>query len=382
MKSKWINLIPALLLCHCAIAQPLFLVPQPTCTEVQVNVLAPNIFDSYLWDFGNGETANIYQPPAIAYATTGNKTISLTVSAATPFRVVEAIQVTQYHPDSWNDNGLFCSDYKPDLYLVFTDLAGYVARSYEIEDAPLSSTFAIDGMLTQASFPIKAWDADGIWCGANDFLGSVAVPANSTGGTFSNAAYQLTLVVKTKLVTSATWTQTFFISDTLPDKPEISCTNDILVSSYSGSNRWLDANLNEIPGAINQAFNPTLEGFYSVKYIGSACHVIYDPVYFVPGSCIVTATNTPGEEQQSLKVYPNPASGPINVQLPAGSSDDISACRLFSIDGRLSADVPYTRSGDGLLRVDLSGRQPGVWVLQLATKSGVYTQKVILVNGK
>ncbi|MCB0527414.1 MAG: hypothetical protein KDC61_00075 [Saprospiraceae bacterium] len=382
MRPKLTTFLTAMAVVNSAIAQPLFLVHKPACTEVIINVLAPDVFDSYHWDFGNGETAETRIPPTVEYPNVGNYTISLTVQSATPFRIVESIEVINYHPDLWDDDKIFCDDNKPDLFLAFTNLNDYIARTIEIEDAPLPSEYNLDGLLTMNVFPINAWDADGFWCGANDFLGSVTVPANSTGGAFSNPAYQLNLMVHTKLVNSATWSQFFYISDTLPDKPEISCVNDVLVSSYPSQNRWLDANQDEIPGAYAQAYNPVTEGYYYVKYTGGGCDVISEPVYFVPGSCIVTATDVPGEAQKPLKIYPNPTDGPLYIQFPASSIPLNTVCRLAGTDGRVVTDIPFTNAGKGILRVDLSGHEAGVWVIHIISPEGTYAHKVALLNAR
>lgn len=64
-------------------AQPLFYLPegQSPCPgkDVQINMLVPDIFDSYTWDLGNGITHQGYQPPVVSYEQQGTYTLSLTV---------------------------------------------------------------------------------------------------------------------------------------------------------------------------------------------------------------------------------------------------------------------------------------------------------------
>ncbi len=361
-------------------AQPLFKVPKPTCSSVQLTELTPNIYQSYHWDFGNGVTADTYTPPVVQYATTGNKTISLTVTSTTPFRVIDTIIVTQHHASSWIGTGFCLNENLPDLfleYIPYTTFSPVWARTPIHDEALLPVVFPAIGIPVKTSFPVTLWDKDdGFWCGASDFLGQITVPANTIGGVFNEPSYPLSLTIKTKLVNTLTYSQTFTLDDA-PATPTIICQDDTLVTNYTAAVQWLDVNLNPIAGAFGQKFHPAAAGKYSVRYIGGVCPVISTAFQYNPG-CIVAAA-APEPADTTLLVYPNPSTGgPVYVRLPRTILTAVH-CRVTDTKGTNSRDITWFPAGNGDLQLDLTDYPSGIYVLTVTTKNAVFTQKITLL---
>lgn len=358
-------------------AQPLFQVPKPTCQSVPIDVITPNVFATYHWDFGNGTTSDTYAPPIVQYATPGNYTISLTVTSATPFRVIDSVIVTQIHPNSWVGGGFCLGEGSPDLfleYLSYTANSPYWVRT-PVQDEVLPPVFyGLSGVITHQQFPLTVWDKDdGFWCGASDFLGQINVPANTTGGQFSDAGTQLKLLIKTKMVTSTTFSQSFPVNET-PSPPMITCANDSLYSSYSSSNVWLASNQTTILG-FGQSYHPTAAGTYYVKYNDANCPSISDAFHYMPG-CSAVATEEIADET-SVLVFPNPTTGLFEIALPVAGKNSNWTCRLSDTQGRLIDQITPVPTENGTLQMNVSLLPAGVYFLQVSDGEKTYREKVV-----
>ncbi len=363
-----------------AMAQPLFQVPKPTCASVPISVLTPDIFATYHWDFGNGVTADTYQPPVAQYASTGNYTISLTVTSPTPFRVIDSVTITQLHPNSWVGSGFCLGEGLPDIfleYLHYTTLSPFWVRTPVQDEVWLPVRFQVSGLLTASVFPLTIWDQDdGFWCGASDFLGEINVPANTSGGQFADASHQLQLTIKTKMVTSTTFSQSFPVNES-PAQPTITCANDSLYSSYNSSNIWLAANQITVLSA-QQAFHPTSAGTYYVKYNDANCPSISEPFSYSPGCSLVDTKEL--AEEASLLVFPNPSSGDFQVTLPYGTNSRKWTCQMSDSQGKQVVRVISENTTNSTLHISAPELPSGIYFLQLSDGQKVFRQKVTIVN--
>lgn len=375
--------LTAIICCFAVIsmAQPLFQVPKPTCASVPISVITPDIFATYHWDFGNGTTANTYAPPVAQYNSAGNYTISLTVTSTTPFRVIDSVIITQLHPNSWVGGGFCLGEGLPDIfleYLHYTTFSPYWVRSYLQDGVWTPVRFQLNGVLTNAVFPLTVWDQDdGFWCGASDFLGEISVPANTGGGQFSDPNNQLQLTIKTKMVTSTTYSQSFPVNAS-PAQPTITCANDSLFSSYTSSNIWLAANQTTVL-STQQAFHPTSAGTYYVKYNDPNCPSISDPFHYAPGCAVVAVTEL--ADDASLLTFPNPSTGVFEVTLPINGKDRKWTCQMSDSQGRLVAQVATTPTSNSTIRIDATDQPSGVYFLLLSDGQKIYRQKVTVIRG-
>lgn len=85
----------------------------------------------------------------------------------------------------------------------------------------------------------------------------------------------------------------------------------------------------------------------------------------MPGDCSLVSTRLPNNKRVDVQVYPNPVADRVYIE----AADFIEA-NLYSLGGRsLGSDQ------DG--SIDMSSLEPGVYLVQIFTKKGTETQKVI-----
>ncbi|WP_044209432.1 InlB B-repeat-containing protein [Flammeovirga sp. OC4] len=71
------------------------------------------------------------------------------------------------------------------------------------------------------------------------------------------------------------------------------------------------------------------------------------------------------------KVYPNPSNGSITIELPTAEN---AAYKVYTTVGGLVAEGTFQKA----TKIDLSGNTPGVYVLEVSTKKGVETKKLLI----
>jgi hypothetical protein len=71
-----------------------------------------------------------------------------------------------------------------------------------------------------------------------------------------------------------------------------------------------------------------------------------------------------------FKIAPNPTNGAINVQL---LEEETAPVRLLSLDGQLLLEQQVQQQA----RLPLDAYGPGVYILQVFTAKGTFSQKII-----
>lgn len=139
----------------------------------------------------------------------------------------------------------------------------------------------------------------------------------------------------------------------LPDKPIINRTGDsLIVANVTGNFEWyrngqiFNVGLNYI--------RTSLEGNYTVKVINNdGCENESD---------VFLLTSTNEAENNSVIIYPNPASDKIWIK-PSLNLLNASSIRVFSIDGR---NYPVFYNGENL---DVSHLRNGYYIMVLTDKT-------------
>jgi hypothetical protein len=123
------------------------------------------------------------------------------------------------------------------------------------------------------------------------------------------------------------------------------------------------------------AWNPTV----AYKLIVNT--ILPPPV--TPGIKNVPSAGTSKEEiEESVKVYPNPATDLLNVALQA-QSDGRLRIRMTDLSGKTIRDEAFeVEKGENLIPIALDRLPAGAYLLWMEKGGRSWTEKVVLVNGQ
>ncbi|MEZ4776505.1 MAG: T9SS type A sorting domain-containing protein [Bacteroidia bacterium] len=359
-------------------SQPMFYLPdgQSPCPgeNVHIDMLVPDIFDSYMWDLGNGFTYPGYQPPVVSYEEQGSYALSLTVTDNTPFRVIDKITVTQIS-NVWDDAG--SCDLKPDLRLYFYNSSGgtfYTSTPVAYNTFP-PVDFMIDGILTREAFRIAVWEYDFMiawpfcWNLSGEDLGYVLVPANITGDTLFQPAHNLEVVITTKLVTSTTFHLDITLSEGIP---VISCHNDTLDSGDSTATAWYDTQ-GQLVGS-GQQFLPSTPGEYYVERVSGICkprsHAISWP-------CNASTSIETEVSDSEIHIYPNPTERQLFVSLPQPKETKELIIEITDITGRKV--ISTKRPWEAIIEMSLPPLPAGTYIVQIRSDRNTFSKRINII---
>jgi hypothetical protein len=146
----------------------------------------------------------------------------------------------------------------------------------------------------------------------------------------------------------------------------ISASNDTLIASTALSYQWYRNNI-LVTGATGQTLVPTLSGTYRVFVTDAhGCQNMSSPFVF---------TGIAASPLANLKVYPNPSSGLVNLDLSAIAGEKINV-RVIATDGRVITEKANIE--DQKTELDLSAVQDGLYLLQISQGSSVIYRKIII----
>jgi len=150
---------------------------------------------------------------------------------------------------------------------------------------------------------------------------------------------------------------------------DISVSNDSIIANQTGATyQWLDCNNGNsaIPGDTNQSHLITGDGNFAVIITNGACSdtSACQSVLGIPDISNIL---------NQITVYPNPCAGIFYVSMNDGSGQ-IKNIKVFNTIG---AVVYQTENNDVLCTVDITNQAPGIYILQVATDSGIIQQKIV-----
>ncbi|MFN7325181.1 MAG: choice-of-anchor L domain-containing protein [Chitinophagales bacterium] len=123
-------------------------------------------------------------------------------------------------------------------------------------------------------------------------------------------------------------------------------------------------------GFISEERNPThsytQDGNYQVNLTASNWCSQETTTY----ALAVGTTGTQAAPEAIFKIAPNPTNGAVNVQL---LDSETATLRLWNLDGRLLVEQQVQQSA----RLSLDDFNPGVYILQVFTENGIFSQKII-----
>ncbi|MBQ9473333.1 MAG: T9SS type A sorting domain-containing protein [Bacteroidales bacterium] len=86
-----------------------------------------------------------------------------------------------------------------------------------------------------------------------------------------------------------------------------------------------------------------------------------------------------GDKRDGMTLYPNPTAGTLHIECPDGGLEGAKVSLLSTL-GHYER-VPLRRRSDSHMEADLSHLAAGIYYLQLASATKVYTEKVIVLKG-
>ena len=177
----------------------------------------------------------------------------------------------------------------------------------------------------------------------------------------------------TLIVTNASGTDTLVYSNYItvyanPPTPFINVSGDTLCTvPFMASYQWYYNGSILIPGAVNYCYIAIFPGTYTVQITDdNGCSAFSDPLVI---------SSVPQNEAPAVHVWPNPASGQLNVEWTISSEPFTS--ELIDLQGR----IVRTMVSDPQLPVHtipLQDLAEGTYVLRISGTAGTLNQKVII----
>ena len=253
--------------------------PASACGSAEVSFSAllnnPAYINTYAWDFGNGVTSDIQNPPTQLYDSAGIYLVSL----QTQFSVyaLSGLSVSGVN-NNWcgdvEEPNLFGCTGSPDLYIVVSDASSNIVyTSSTIDNTNSASWSDINIPLSNPPYSFTIWDEDVV--SQNDNLGTYSFnPAGTGTFNFSGNGTSGNYTIGTQVVTTFNSSDSVLIYS-VPAIPVVAlsgndtiCAGDSVtlaaLSAEAESYSWLLANTT-ITGATDSLLTVSSAGAYAVQ---------------------------------------------------------------------------------------------------------------------
>lgn len=129
---------------------------------------------------------------------------------------------------------------------------------------------------------------------------------------------------------------------------------------------------------------PGSSGFYNINDSSIASEVVLPEFDWgssnhfplVLGITVVSKPlSTADISNNQLGIYPNPVSGFLNLQIPS-SDGNISSVSLWDMSGRNIMKFDHIDDS----RIDLSSLPPGIYIVQVKTRTKLFSEKVVVMR--
>lgn len=385
-----------------------------------------------------GASANVTHPTAVSYATVVEKNINITITAvngavdATDVTASKKINTVSQIVDKnvvieegtgtwcgWCPRGAVAMEYMYDTYptrfigvavhngdpMTVTEydnganLSGYPGCNVDraMKDESVSSTLFEGYYNARKDLTVPAAvSATATWNGAN-----VSVAVTSTFKTvFANANYRLGVIMIEDDVkgTDAGYNQTNYYSSTSQNLALNGAGHNWQTSpnpvpaaqmSYDHVGRALlggyDGQASSVPAtiannqAVNYTFNYTVPAT-SKRYLMSAIAVLIDNTTGEIINAAKVALTAAGVEEVAtigMEVYPNPASGSVNVKFDATGAD--YAVAITDLAGRQVAAKTITNAnGAQSVEMPIEGLATGNYLVTVSSNGASFTQNLMV----
>lgn len=222
------------------------------------------------------------------------------------------------------------------------------------------------------------------FCSSNENY--MLVEATPTGGTYSGANISngaLHLIAGTQEVIYA-YTDAYGCAHGDTTSVVITATPNVTFPSLSSACVYHDPILltTATPaggtysglGMSNGSFNPAQAGTgvhtITYTYTENGCTATAEATITVDGCLSLNDV-----ENNSIKVYPNPARGTITIQVSDESADPASIS-MIAADGKVVKSIQQTTLSNGQHILDISDLAPGIYTIQLERKSAKFIDRI------
>lgn len=194
----------------------------------------------------------------------------------------------------------------------------------------------------------------------------------------ANGSYDVVLVVCNGSGCDSIYLTAFIHEFPNPPVPVITQSGDTLFVSASYNYQWVDTMNPAVVLSNDSIFVPAQAGFYQVRSCDTTGCCSFSNVIHIIGTGIM---HPPGDSRDTdVRIYPNPAQGIFNIQL----NDVNSGKRTITVFNCQSEIIYHANEEPDTLnsriRLDLSAQPPGIYFVQITTKTYSRCLKAVIRN--
>ncbi len=201
--------------------------------------------------------------------------------------------------------------------------------------------------------------ASGTW--STGFVGSV-LPVTASGSFF--------VVVTDSNGCRSGSLNTNVTVNPVPAKPVITANRDTLNSSAVSGNQWFNVTTGAVAGATSQKLVIPVTGRYFAVVTQNGCSSVPSDTLFV------IKLGAGSLAQTEVRVYPNPTSGQVYVNLPNGATQEVMV-QVMDASGRVVRTAPLSNNQNAV-EFDLSGMASGLYLVRLNQGNETKTVKLMV----
>ena len=225
--------------------------------------------------------------------------------------------------------------------------------------------------------------AGGIWYSSN----TTNVTIDSTTGVANGLVvggstiltYTITNMCGTTTDTMHVHVTTLPASSGIISGPDTVCVgNAISMTESVGGGIWSTSNSNLAMYSVG-SFTGINLGMDTIIYTKTnACGSVHSTqvVTIFPAShCWPLGLTGASEEPVAIQIYPNPSSGLVTIEFPAGMQQ--ATVTIFNQIGAVVASYPFDSKGGNSITANLNAQPTGTYAIRITTTNSIFTGKII-----